>query len=210
MALPTGHKRSILNKPARWLTGIDRADYRARPAPPQLLLMQPVPHSFATNLQRIDFQQQPNNHATASATAHKAKIVRRPFQHSPDHDRAPTAVQRPGDGANRKKPPTPFRFHPALPAGNHAGVLQNSTPRNHRPRITLGQQQQDMRPEPHPEIHSFVILFQQGLALVRRYAKMALHRFTWEVSDKLFHLPSLGVTHFPFDAELFSRATRKK
>jgi hypothetical protein len=31
------------------------------------------------------------------------------------------------------------------------------------------------------------------LALVRRYAKMALHRFTSEVSDKLFHLPSLGV-----------------
>jgi hypothetical protein len=33
---------------------------------------------------------------------------------------------------------------------------------------------------------------------------MALHRFTSEVSDKLSHLPSLGVKHFPFNVELFS------
>jgi hypothetical protein len=41
------------------------------------------------------------------------------------------------------------------------------------------------------------------LALVCRYVKiMALHRFTSEVSDKLFHLPSLGVKHFPFNVGL--------
>jgi hypothetical protein len=33
---------------------------------------------------------------------------------------------------------------------------------------------------------------------------MALHRFTSEVSDKLFHLPSLGVKHFPFNVGLFN------
>ena len=33
---------------------------------------------------------------------------------------------------------------------------------------------------------------------------LALYRFTSEVSDKLFHLPSLGVKHFPFNVGLFS------
>jgi hypothetical protein len=32
---------------------------------------------------------------------------------------------------------------------------------------------------------------------------VALHRFTSEVSDKLCHLPSLGVKHFPFNVGLF-------
>jgi hypothetical protein len=51
-----------LSKPARWRTEIGRADYRARPVPYQLFLMQPTPHGFGTNLQLIDcHQQQPNN-----------------------------------------------------------------------------------------------------------------------------------------------------
>src|SRR5437870_7637642 len=60
-----------------------------------------------------------------------------------------------------------------------------------------------MRPQPHPGIRSFAILFQQGLALARRYAKMTLHRFTSTGSDKLLHLPSLEVKHFPFNVVLF-------
>ena len=32
----------------------------------------------------------------------------------------------------------------------------------------------------------------------------SVHRFTSENSDKLFHLPSLGVKHFPFNVVLFS------
>ena len=60
-----------------------------------------------------------------------------------------------------------------------------------------------MRPQPHPGIGSFAILLQQGLALARRYAKMALHGFTSTGSDKLLHLPSLEVKHFPFNVDPF-------
>src|SRR5438046_10632260 len=60
-----------------------------------------------------------------------------------------------------------------------------------------------MRPQPHPGIGSFAILLQQGLALARRYAKMALHGITATGSDKLLHLPSLEVKHFPFNVVLF-------
>jgi hypothetical protein len=66
-----------------------------------------------------------------------------------------------------------------------------------------------MCPQPHPGIRPGAILCQQGLALVRRYAKMALHRFTSEVSDKLFHLPSLGVKPFPFNVGLFNNSLVK-
>src|SRR5213596_1639309 len=61
-----------------------------------------------------------------------------------------------------------------------------------------------MRPRPHTGIRSFAILLQQGLALARRYAKMALHGFTSTGSDKLLHLPSLEVKHFPFNVVLFN------
>src|SRR5690242_19927925 len=63
-----------------------------------------------------------------------------------------------------------------------------------------------MRPQPDLGTHSIAILFQQDLALVRCYVKMVLHRLTSEVSDKPFHLSSLGVEHFPFNVELFSLA----
>ena len=44
-----------------------------------------------------------------------------------------------------------------------------------------------------------------------RYAKMvALYRFTSEVFDKLFHLPSLGVKHFPFNVGLFSPSEERE
>ena len=60
-----------------------------------------------------------------------------------------------------------------------------------------------MRPQPHPGIHSLALVFQQDLALARRYAKMTPHRFTSKCFDKLFHLPSLGVKHFAFNVVLF-------
>src|SRR5213083_79286 len=67
-----------------------------------------------------------------------------------------------------------------------------------------------MRPQPHTGIRSFAILFHQGLALARCYAKMALHGFTSTGSDKLLHLPSLGVKHFPFNVVLFSMRVRTR
>jgi hypothetical protein len=35
-------------------------------------------------------------------------------------------------------------------------------------------------------------------------SRRAALRFTSETSDKLFHLPSLAMKHFPFNAGLFS------
>src|SRR4051812_3817815 len=62
-----------------------------------------------------------------------------------------------------------------------------------------------MSPQSHATRGPLLILFDQRLALARRYAKMtSVHRFTSENSDKLFHLPSLGVKHFPFNVVLFS------
>src|SRR5215813_4500865 len=62
-----------------------------------------------------------------------------------------------------------------------------------------------MGSQPHPSMHSLTVLVQQDLAFAYRYAKMVVHRFTSRGSDKLLHLPSLGVKHFPFNVALFSQ-----